>query len=61
LRVAPLCLGTMMFGAATDAVTATQVVDRARDQGVNLTDTADGYAGCWSEEVVGQAIREHRS
>ncbi len=51
----------MMFGAATDAVTATQVVDRARDQGVNLTDTADGYAGCWSEEVVGQAIREHRS
>jgi aryl-alcohol dehydrogenase-like predicted oxidoreductase len=49
LRVSPLCLGTMMFGAATDEPTAARI------------DTADGYAGGRSEEVVGRCIAEHRS
>jgi aryl-alcohol dehydrogenase-like predicted oxidoreductase len=61
LKVSPLCLGTMMFGGPTDAATASRIVDRARDQGVNFIDTADGYNGGRSEEVVGQAIREYRS
>jgi aryl-alcohol dehydrogenase-like predicted oxidoreductase len=61
LKVSPLCLGTMMFGGATDDATATRIVARARDQGVNFIDSADGYAGGKSEEVVGRAIREHRS
>jgi aryl-alcohol dehydrogenase-like predicted oxidoreductase len=61
LRVSPLCLGTMMFGAATDEPTAARIVARARDQGVNFIDTADGYAGGRSEEVVGRCIAEHRS
>jgi aryl-alcohol dehydrogenase-like predicted oxidoreductase len=61
LRVSPLCLGAMMFGAATDEPTAARIIDRARGQGVNFIDTADGYAGGRSEEIVGRAIREHRS
>nr|WP_294529365.1 aldo/keto reductase [uncultured Rhodopila sp.] len=61
LKVSPLCLGTMMFGGPTDAATAQRIVDRARGQGVNFIDTADVYAGGRSEEVVGQAIRAHRS
>lgn len=61
LKVSPLCLGTMMFGGPTDEATAARIVDRARDQGVNFVDTADGYAGGKSEEVTGRAIREHRN
>jgi aryl-alcohol dehydrogenase-like predicted oxidoreductase len=61
LKVSPLCLGTMMFGGATDDATAHRIVARAKDQGVNFIDTADGYNGGRSEEVVGQAVREHRS
>jgi len=61
LKVSPLCLGTMMFGGATDEATAQRIVDRARDQGVNFIDTADAYNSGQSEEVVGRTIREHRS
>ena len=61
LLVSPLCLGTMNFGGPTDAATATRIVDRAREQGVNMIDTADAYTGGRSEEIVGTAIREHRS
>jgi aryl-alcohol dehydrogenase-like predicted oxidoreductase len=61
LKVSPLCLGTMMFGGATDEATAQRIVARARDQGVNFIDSADGYGGGKSEETVGRAIREHRS
>lgn len=60
LAVSPLCLGTMMFGGQTDEATACRIVDRARAQGVNFIDTADGYAAGESEVVVGRAIREHR-
>ena len=61
LKVAPLCLGTMMFGAATDEPTAARIVDRARDQGINFIDTADAYNEGKSEEIVGRAIAEHRN
>ena len=61
LKVSPLCLGSMMFGGATDEATAHRIVARAKDQGVNFVDTADAYNGGSSERVVGQAIREHRS
>ncbi|MBB5987711.1 aldo/keto reductase [Sphingobium lignivorans] len=60
LKVSPLCLGTMMFGGATDEPTSSRIIDKARGQGVNFIDTADGYNGGASEEVVGRAIRSHR-
>jgi aryl-alcohol dehydrogenase-like predicted oxidoreductase len=61
LKISPLCLGTMMFGGATDEATAARIVDRAREQGVNFIDTADGYAGGASEEITGRAIAANRS
>lgn len=60
LRVSPLCLGTMMFGGATDEPVARRIVDKARDQGVNFLDTADLYNAGKCEEVVGRCIAEHR-
>ena len=61
LKVSPLCLGTMMFGGATDAATAGRIVARAKEQGVNFIDTADGYNAGRSEEVVGRAIGNNRA
>jgi aryl-alcohol dehydrogenase-like predicted oxidoreductase len=61
LRVSPLCLGSMMFGGATDEATAARIVAQAREQGVNFIDTADGYNAGRSEEIVGRAVRENRS
>jgi aryl-alcohol dehydrogenase-like predicted oxidoreductase len=61
LKVSPLCLGTMMFGGATDEATSRRITDRARAQGVNFIDTADAYNGGASEEVVGRAIAADRS
>jgi len=61
LRVSPLCLGTMMFGGPTDEPTAGRIIARAREAGVNFIDTADGYTGGRSEEVVGRAIKADRA
>ena len=60
LKISPLCLGTMMFGAQTDEATAQRIIARARDQGVNFIDTADAYAEGRSEEIVGRAIKSRR-
>jgi len=49
LEVSPICLGAMMFGDRTDAVTAQRIVDSACDAGINFIDTADAYAGGVSE------------
>ena len=35
LKVAPLCLGTMMFGGPTDEATSSRIVARAREAGIN--------------------------
>jgi len=60
LKVSPLCLGTMLFGGATEEADARLIADEAFDKGVNFIDTADGYVGGKSEEVVGRAIAERR-
>lgn len=60
LKISPLCLGTMMFGAQTDEPTARRIVQRARQQGINFVDTADAYADGRSEEIVGRAIAGER-
>lgn len=60
LRVSPLCLGAMMFGGATDEATSRRIIDKARDGGVNFIDTADGYNGGLSEEIVGRATAASR-
>ena len=60
ISVSRLCLGTMMFGGPTDAATSERLIARAAEVGINFLDTADGYNGGRSEEVVGAAIRASR-
>jgi aryl-alcohol dehydrogenase (NADP+) len=50
----------MMFGGETDEATSRRIIDKAFDQGVNFIDTANGYANCRSEEIIGRAIAERR-
>ncbi|WP_295849697.1 aldo/keto reductase [Tardiphaga sp.] len=60
LKISPICLGSMMFGGATDEPTSALIIDKARDAGINFIDTADAYSGGGSEQVVGRAITRHR-
>lgn len=56
VKVSPLCLGAMTFGARTDEADAIEIVDRAMDAGINFIDTANVYSRGRSEEVVGAAL-----
>ena len=58
VRVSPLCLGAMMFGAwgETDHDKSIRILHRALDAGVNFVDTADVYSRGESEEIVGKAL-----
>ena len=60
LKVSPLCLGTMMFGGATEEADAARIIAKAADAGVNFIDTADVYNGGVSEEITGRAIAAAR-
>src|ERR1700710_2472623 len=62
VRVSPLCLGTMMFGAwgNPDHDDSIRIIHRALDAGVNFVDTADVYADGESEEIVGKALKGRR-
>jgi aryl-alcohol dehydrogenase-like predicted oxidoreductase len=58
MKVSPLCLGAMMFGAwgNTDHNDSISIIHRALDAGINFVDTADVYSRGESEEIVGQAL-----
>lgn len=60
LKVSEICLGTMMFGGATDEVTSQRIIADASNHGVNFIDTADMYNKGESERVVGRAINTER-
>ena len=62
LRVSPLCLGAMMFGAwgNQDHDDAAGIIHAALDAGINFIDTADVYSNGESEEIVGKAIAGRR-
>ena len=60
LKVAPLWLGTMMFGDRTDEAEAARIVDASREAGVNGIDTADVYANGESERFTGRLIAADR-
>jgi aryl-alcohol dehydrogenase-like predicted oxidoreductase len=62
VRVSPLCLGAMMFGAwgDPDHETGIRVIHAALDAGINVIDTADVYSGGESEEIVGKALAAGR-
>ncbi|HXW39155.1 MAG TPA: aldo/keto reductase [Acidimicrobiales bacterium] len=58
IKVSPLCLGAMMFGAwgTTDHDECVRIISRATDAGFNFIDTADVYSAGESEEIVGKAL-----
>ena len=58
IRVSPLCLGAMMFGAwgNPDHDDSIRIIHRAVDEGINFIDTADVYSAGESEEIVGKAL-----
>src|SRR5271167_4879089 len=62
VKVSPLCLGAMMFGAwgNTDHDDSVRIIHRALDAGINFIDTADVYAQGESEEIVGKALAGRR-
>jgi aryl-alcohol dehydrogenase-like predicted oxidoreductase len=58
VKVSPLCLGAMMFGAwgESDHDESIRIIHRALDAGINFIDTADVYSRGESEEIVGKAL-----
>ena len=64
--VSEICLGTMTFGGKgffeavgkVDQKSATQLVARALEAGVNFIDTADVYSEGLSETLTGTALKE---
>jgi aryl-alcohol dehydrogenase-like predicted oxidoreductase len=62
VKVSPLCLGAMMFGAwgNTDHDDSVRIIHAALDAGINFVDTADVYSTGESEEIVGKALKDRR-
>ena len=62
LKVSPLCLGAMMFGAwgNPDHDESVSIIHAALDAGINFIDTADVYSAGESEEIVGKALKGRR-
>ena len=58
VKVSPLCLGTMMFGAMgnPDHDDSIRIIHKALDSGINFVDSADVYSAGESEEIVGKAL-----
>src|SRR3954453_20454444 len=54
LLVSPLCLGTMNFGSHTSEGDSFAIMDAALDAGINFFDTANGYGGGETEQIVGR-------
>jgi aryl-alcohol dehydrogenase-like predicted oxidoreductase len=61
LEVSPVAFGTWQIGGewgSFDSDEATAAIRHARDLGVNLFDTAQGYGFGASERLLGQALRD---
>lgn len=67
LQVSRLCLGCMSFGEpgwevhpwVLDRAEAMPIFRKAAEAGINFFDTADYYSRGRSEEILGEAVREH--
>ena len=64
LRVSPICMGTMTFGAAADKAESFKIMDKAYDHGINFYDTAELYPippdSKWmgqTESIVGEWLQ----
>jgi aryl-alcohol dehydrogenase-like predicted oxidoreductase len=54
LLVSRLALGTMNFGPQTSESASFAIMDRALDAGINFFDTANGYGGGETEQIIGR-------
>ncbi|HEU0316792.1 MAG TPA: aldo/keto reductase, partial [Solirubrobacteraceae bacterium] len=63
VKVTPLCLGAMMFGAwgEPDHDESIRIIHAALDAGIDFIDTADVYSAGESEEIVGKALKGKRA
>ena len=64
IKVSPYALGAMMLGSSfgnPDQAECSRIVHKALDAGINLIDTADGYAAGASEVAVGEALKGRRA
>src|SRR3954452_22283514 len=62
VKVSPLCLGAMMFGAwgNPDHDDSVAIIHAALDAGINFIDTADIYTARESERIVTKAVQGRR-
>jgi aryl-alcohol dehydrogenase-like predicted oxidoreductase len=62
VKVSPLCLGAMMFGAWGEPSheKSIRIIHAAFDAGINFIDTADVYSQGENEEIVGMALKGRR-
>jgi aryl-alcohol dehydrogenase-like predicted oxidoreductase len=66
LRVSPICLGCMTYGApdrgshpwSLDEEASRPFIRRAIELGINFFDTANSYSEGTSEEIVGRALKD---
>ncbi len=61
LRVSILGLGASGLGTRTDLFESHRILDRARDAGITLIDTANVYGKGASELAIGTWLPQHRS
>lgn len=54
--ISPYVLGTMTFGDTASRDTAREMIAVARDAGVRLIDTANGYASNKTERILGELL-----
>jgi len=60
LPISQLVLGTMTFGDTVNPADAAGMVDTALDAGITVIDTANGYAGGASEEILAPLLQSRR-
>jgi aryl-alcohol dehydrogenase-like predicted oxidoreductase len=60
VQVSPLCFGAMSFGSEADFETSAAMFSACRSAGINFFDTANGYGGGASEEILGKLIAGSR-
>lgn len=61
LKVSAMTLGCMTMGIQVDEAESINVIKSALDLGINSFDTANGYAGGKSEQILGAAVKGQRS
>jgi aryl-alcohol dehydrogenase-like predicted oxidoreductase len=60
LKLSRICFGTMTFGRPVDQATATRMVERCIEAGINVFDSANAYQCGEAEAILGNALRGKR-